>query len=81
VTDTGVGIDASFLPFLFDEFRQESEGESRNFEGSGLGLSITKRLVELMGGTISAESRKGEGSTFTVRLPLHQPADPAVADA
>jgi len=70
VTDTGIGISDEFLDQIFDEFRQESEGLTRAHDGSGLGLTITKRLVELMGGAIEAESTKGEGSTFTVRLPL-----------
>ncbi|WP_456425915.1 HDOD domain-containing protein [Rhodocaloribacter sp.] len=69
VTDTGIGISEVFLPHLFEEFRQESSGLARTHEGSGLGLSITKRLVELMGGEISVESERGKGSTFTVRLP------------
>ncbi len=70
VTDTGVGIDPSFMPHLFDVFRQESTGLSRSHEGSGLGLSITQRLVVLMDGEISVESEKGQGSTFTVSFPL-----------
>ncbi len=75
VRDTGIGISETFLPHMFSEFRQESMGTSRSFEGSGLGLSITKRLVELMGGCISVESRRGEGSTFTVSFPrIGQPA-------
>ncbi|HLA63035.1 MAG TPA: ATP-binding protein, partial [Rhodothermales bacterium] len=69
VTDTGVGIAAAFLPHLFDEFKQESEGHERTHEGNGLGLAITKRLVVLMGGTIVVESAPGHGSTFTVTLP------------
>jgi PAS domain S-box-containing protein len=69
VQDTGVGIGKEFLPNVFDEFKQESEGNSRAFEGTGLGLSITKRLVDLMEGTITVDSAKDEGSTFTVRLP------------
>jgi signal transduction histidine kinase len=69
VTDTGVGIDPEFVPHLFDAFHQESTGDAREFEGSGLGLSITKRLVNLMGGTITVDSTKGEGTTFTVTLP------------
>jgi signal transduction histidine kinase len=70
VADTGVGISAAFLPRLFEAFRQESEGEARHFEGNGLGMAITARLVELLGGTIGVESAKGAGTTFTVRLPL-----------
>ena len=73
VNDTGIGIAAAFLPYLFDEFRQESTGEARSHEGSGLGLAITKRLTELMGGSISVERRKGEGSTFTVSFSLSAP--------
>ncbi|MFP4228410.1 MAG: ATP-binding protein [Salinivenus sp.] len=69
VTDTGIGIDEEFLPQIFDDFKQESRGMSRTYEGSGLGLAISQRLVDLMDGTISVESTKGEGSTFTVRLP------------
>ncbi len=70
VQDSGVGIDPAFMPYLFDVFRQESTGLSRTHEGSGLGLSITQRLVELMDGEIIVESEKGRGSTFTVAFPL-----------
>lgn len=73
VIDTGVGIHESFIPKLFEEFKQESEGFARDYEGVGLGLSITKRLVNLMGGTIGATSRKNAGSTFSVRLPRRGP--------
>ncbi len=59
---------------LFDEFKQESSGLSRSHEGSGLGLSITARLVELMDGAIDVESVKGRGSVFTVSFPLHHPS-------
>lgn len=69
VCDTGIGISESFLPHMFKEFRQESVGHARSYEGSGLGLSVTKRLVDLLGGCISVESRRGEGSTFTVSFP------------
>ncbi|WP_412061469.1 PAS domain-containing protein [Rubrivirga sp. IMCC45206] len=69
VTDTGQGISETFLPLLFDEFRQESEGHARLHEGNGLGLAITKRLSEMLGGTVAATSELGVGSTFTVRLP------------
>ncbi len=73
IEDTGVGIDEDFLPHLFDAFRQESTGDTRAYEGSGLGLTITKRLVEMMDGTIEVQSTKGEGTTFTVRLPRNVP--------
>ncbi len=69
VKDTGVGIEKEFLPKAFEEFQQESTGFSRKFEGTGLGLTISRRLVEIMGGTITAESEKNKGSTFTIRLP------------
>lgn len=69
VTDTGIGIEAKFIPQLFEEFSQESSGMSRSHSGTGLGLTITKRLVELMGGEIEVESKKNEGSRFGVALP------------
>ena len=69
VSDTGIGIPAAFLPRLFDEFTQASEGDARTHEGNGLGLSITRRLVALMGGEIAVESAQGMGTTFTVTLP------------
>jgi len=70
VRDTGVGIGAAFRPHLFKEFAQESVGLDRRFEGSGLGLAVTYRLVRAMGGEIEVESERGQGTTFTVRLPL-----------
>ncbi|HEX8299076.1 MAG TPA: HAMP domain-containing sensor histidine kinase, partial [Rubricoccaceae bacterium] len=70
VSDTGVGIAPEFLPALFSEFKQESEGHGRAYEGNGLGLAIAKRLVDLMGGEIAVVSEKGVGSVFTLRLPL-----------
>lgn len=69
VADTGVGISDAFRPYLFEEFRQQSAGLTREFEGSGLGLSIARRLSELMGASIHVESTPNEGSTFTVHLP------------
>ena len=69
VCDTGVGISQEFIPSLFEAFKQESEGLNREHEGSGLGLTLTHRLVQLIGGSIHAESEKGKGSTFTVTLP------------
>jgi CheY-like chemotaxis protein/two-component sensor histidine kinase len=69
VTDTGVGISAEDQQKLFREFTQVDGSLTRRHEGTGLGLALTKRLVELHGGTISVRSAVGEGSTFTVRLP------------
>lgn len=74
VRDTGVGIRAEDLPRLFREFEQApSSREALNVEGSGLGLALTKRLVELHGGTISAASEYGHGSVFTIRFALRPP--------
>ena len=71
VSDTGKGIDPCFLPEVFDVFRQADAGLTREHGGLGLGLSISKRLVEMHGGTIRAESAgEGRGATFTVELPL-----------
>jgi signal transduction histidine kinase len=69
IEDTGIGIDEGFVDQLFDAFQQESSGDARAFEGSGLGLTITHRLVELMGGAITVATEKGRGTQFTVRLP------------
>ncbi|MBW4443332.1 MAG: PAS domain S-box protein [Plectolyngbya sp. WJT66-NPBG17] len=71
VIDTGKGIAPEFLPHLFETFRQEDSSTTRKFGGLGLGLSIAQQLVELHGGSITAESLGvGQGSTFTVRLPI-----------
>lgn len=73
VSDTGIGIRSEDLPTLFQPFRQIDSGLSRNHEGTGLGLAICRRLTDLMGGEIRAESEWGVGSTFIVTLPLLAP--------
>lgn len=71
VTDTGEGIQQDFLPYVFDRFRQADAKTTRRHGGLGLGLAIVRHLVEMHGGTVSAESPgEGQGATFKVRLPL-----------
>lgn len=70
VIDTGIGIGKDFLAHIFDEFKQESNGWGRRYEGTGLGLTISKRLIELMDGRLTVESSQGIGSKFTIQLPL-----------
>ena len=69
VADTGIGIKQDDLPRLFREFEQLEGGMARRFEGTGLGLALTKKLVEAQGGSIRVESESGKGSAFTVNLP------------
>lgn len=71
ISDTGIGIDSESLQHLFDPFFRSSDVISKHIEGSGLGLAIVKNIVDYKGGTISVTSRQGEGTTFTVTLPLH----------
>ncbi len=72
VSDTGLGISSSELPKVFDRFYQVDASSTREGEGTGIGLALTKELVELMGGNIEAESEPGKGSTFRVTLPMQQ---------
>jgi PAS domain S-box-containing protein len=94
VTDTGIGIAAQDMPHLFERFHRGSTPQARSNEGSGIGLALVKELVGLHGGSITADSQPGAGSTFTVSIPLgcghlaedsvfpaSQTAGPAVADA
>jgi PAS domain S-box-containing protein len=72
VTDTGIGMRAQDLSKLFQAFRQIDSGLQRQHEGTGLGLAICRRLTDLLGGTIGAESVLGRGSVFTVELPMRR---------
>ena len=69
VSDQGIGIPADKLPALFKPFTQVDGSSTREFEGTGLGLYLTKRFVEILGGAIAVDSREGVGSTFTVSVP------------
>jgi signal transduction histidine kinase len=69
VRDSGIGIKAEDINRLFTEFEQLDSGTTRRFEGTGLGLALTKRIIEFQGGHISVESDLGKGSVFTVVLP------------
>jgi PAS domain S-box-containing protein len=68
VKDTGIGMDPEFVKNLFQKFRQEDESVARRFGGTGLGMSITKELVDLMGGEIEVESEKGKGTMMSIRF-------------
>lgn len=70
VKDTGVGIDEKFLSIIFQKFSQEDESIARQYGGTGLGMSISKQLVELMGGSIVVKSKKNEGSCISIKVAL-----------
>ncbi|MBW4610526.1 MAG: PAS domain S-box protein [Hassallia sp. WJT32-NPBG1] len=71
VKDTGIGISQEFLPYVFDRFRQADSSITRKFGGLGVGLAIVRHIVEMHGGTVTAQSPgEGQGATFTVNLPL-----------
>lgn len=74
--DSGIGMKQEFLKNIFSAFTRERDSRVDKIEGSGLGMAITKRIVDLMGGTIGVESREGAGTTFTVTLPFHIQAGP-----
>jgi len=77
VTDQGAGIPQDEVGRIFERFHQADAASTRSTDGAGLGLYITKKLVEAMGGTIEVESRQGGGSTFTVSLPLSAAPSPS----
>ena len=68
VSDTGIGMEEEFVGRIFDSFSRERDSRVNRIEGSGLGMAITKQIVDLMGGTVTVKSTPGEGSTFTVKL-------------
>ena len=70
IKDTGIGMSEDFQKKIFDEFAQEENGARTQYKGTGLGMPISKKYIELMGGTITVDSRKGVGTTFTVEIPM-----------
>ena len=70
ISDTGIGMSEEFQTRIFDEFSQENDGARTSYKGTGLGMAIAKKYVDLMGGRIEVSSRQGVGSTFTVEIPL-----------
>jgi PAS domain S-box-containing protein len=74
VVDTGIGIRQSDLQAIWEDFRQVDQSRTREFGGTGLGLSITRKLLERLGGSVTVQSNYGEGSTFSVYLPLKVPS-------
>jgi len=84
VTDTGIGLSPEQQRIIFEEFRQVDGSYTRKFEGTGLGLTITKRFCEMMGGHIEVQSRLNQGSVFSIRIPLpvvaQVPVEAAIED-
>ena len=70
ISDTGIGMSEEFTKEVFEEFAQEDSGVRTQYHGVGLGMAIVKKYVDMMGGTISVQSKKHEGTTFTVDIPL-----------
>lgn len=80
VKDTGIGISENHLPFIFDRFWQADGSSNRRYQGTGIGLALVKELVETHGGTVTAESEAGKGTTMTVFLPYVKAGDSVAAD-
>ena len=70
ISDTGIGMSEEFTKEVFEEFAQEDSDVRTQYHGAGLGMAIVKKYVDMMGGTISVQSKKHEGTTFTVDIPL-----------
>lgn len=81
ITDTGIGMSADFLPHLFEEFTRERSSTESRIIGTGLGMAIVKRLVELMNGSIAVRSKVGEGSTFIITIPHRIANEEVVVEA
>jgi signal transduction histidine kinase len=81
VSDTGPGVESGDLERIYEPFWQAEEPLTRQVGGTGLGLSVSRRLAEMLGGTIAVESRPGAGSTFTVRVPARMAASPGAPTA
>ena len=77
ISDTGIGMSDEFQKHIFEEFTQENSGARTQYKGTGLGMTIVKKYVDMMQGTISMESQKGEGTTFTITLPMELTDAPA----
>src|SRR5204862_6619972 len=69
IADTGIGIPQDKLETIFEAFRQADSSTTREFGGTGLGLTISRSIVQLLGGTVSVQSEEGKGSIFTIKLP------------
>lgn len=78
VADTGVGMSESFVPRVFEPFSQESTGTTARYGGAGLGLAISKNIIDMMGGDIAVRSEKGKGTEFTIEVPMEIAAEPAL---
>ena len=81
VTDTGIGISRKHIAHIFDEFRQADGSTSRRYGGTGLGLAIAKKYANLLGGTVTVQSKEDQGSAFTLTLPLKYNAKTAISEA
>lgn len=79
IRDTGIGMSKEFLPHIFEAFSQEEHRKAKTSEGTGLGMPITKKLIDLMGGTIEVESEIGKGSCFCINLPIKIASEEQVA--